>query len=376
MLNFNNKRVVIISPEAWGKMKISKHHYAIEIAKRGAKVYFLNPINFSNPKASFVEIKESEVTSIQIIDHFPNFPWWLKFQLPSLFYYFLKKHFLKIINKIDDIDIVINFDLNNHFQFHWFGDKVIKIFFPVDEPSEAQKKTGKNAQYLISITSEILEKYKRSPLKDLLINHSIQENFIFNPTPQKSNNNIEVGYAGNLFRPDIDTKTILKLVAKNQHCIFNFWGNISASKNNLGESNLQSLQFIDSLQCLPNVKLHGAVSSNELMETYKKMDVFINCYDIIKDQSKGTNYHKIMEYISTGKVIVSNNISAYKDFDKHFIAMCASRINNDQFLDLFAQVITNLEIYNSIDLQQQRIKFAQSNTYSKNLDKIASFINA
>src|SRR5690606_6788212 len=39
----NNKNILLISPEPWSHIFVSKHHYAIELAKRGNYVYFLNP---------------------------------------------------------------------------------------------------------------------------------------------------------------------------------------------------------------------------------------------------------------------------------------------------------------------------------------------
>ena len=40
---------MIISPERWGKIKVSKHHYALTLAKRGNVVYYLNPPSISGP---------------------------------------------------------------------------------------------------------------------------------------------------------------------------------------------------------------------------------------------------------------------------------------------------------------------------------------
>ena len=41
-MNVNNNSVLIISPESWGKSKVSKHHYALTFANKGYTVYFLN----------------------------------------------------------------------------------------------------------------------------------------------------------------------------------------------------------------------------------------------------------------------------------------------------------------------------------------------
>ena len=38
-----NKIILIISPNFWGDIHLTKHSYALEISKLGANVYFLNP---------------------------------------------------------------------------------------------------------------------------------------------------------------------------------------------------------------------------------------------------------------------------------------------------------------------------------------------
>ena len=37
----NKQRIFILSPQHWGTMFLSKHHYAIEFAKMGNEVFFL-----------------------------------------------------------------------------------------------------------------------------------------------------------------------------------------------------------------------------------------------------------------------------------------------------------------------------------------------
>ena len=39
----NKKNVLIISPNFWGNIHITKHHYSLEMHKLGANIFFLNP---------------------------------------------------------------------------------------------------------------------------------------------------------------------------------------------------------------------------------------------------------------------------------------------------------------------------------------------
>ena len=39
----NKKNVLIISPNFWGNVHITKHHYSLELHKLGANIFYLNP---------------------------------------------------------------------------------------------------------------------------------------------------------------------------------------------------------------------------------------------------------------------------------------------------------------------------------------------
>lgn len=103
------------------------------------------------------------------------------------------------------------------------------------------------------------------------------------------------------------------------------------------------------------------------------MDLFLICYDVRKDQSRGTNYHKIMEYLSTGKVIVSNNVTTYAGLPE-LVQMVEDREHNRRLPALFHTVARGLTIANSPELQQKRRAFAEDNTYHKQLDRIERFL--
>ena len=84
-----NKAILILSPQAWGNMLLAKHHYAIELAKRGNDVYFLNPPD--NRHWSLKKAKK-RITIKPVVNH-PNlflvsqqlfFPYNIKFHSRNL----------------------------------------------------------------------------------------------------------------------------------------------------------------------------------------------------------------------------------------------------------------------------------------------------
>jgi len=97
------------------------------------------------------------------------------------------------------------------------------------------------------------------------------------------------------------------------------------------------------------------------------MDLFLICYNPKKSQSSGSNSHKILEYLSTGKVVVSSNFSHYSG--TNLFQMVEFR-DNKSLPSLFKSTILQLSKLNSIDNLQKRRRFADSCKYSVLVNKI------
>lgn len=375
----DNLTILILSPQAWGKMFLSKHHYAIELARRGNRVYFLNPPGEGGtPSSGSIEIVASGITpGLHFVSHKLWFPYNLKFHALPLFHVLMKGHVRKILQRIEQpVDIVWSFDLGNLYPFSFFGRRPLKIFHPVDEPlNRTAINSGLGADVLFSVTREILDKYQEYAIPRHFINHGVSAEFLASAAdPGQAGGSIRFGFSGNLLRPDIDRDIFLHVVRENPAVSFECWGSYSRDQSNIGgDSDDAGTAFVAALQALPNVILHGPVPSFQLAKEIHRMDGFLICYDIAKDQSSGTNYHKIMEYLSTGKVIVSNNVSTYRD-RPDLIRMVAEREDNRRFPALFRQVTADLDRLNAPDAQALRRAFAADNTYEKQVARIASLL--
>lgn len=373
-----NKTILILSPQAWGKMFVSKHHYAVELARRGNRVYFLNPPGEGHLSKERVAVKAlPDAEGLFLITHRLYFPYDIKFHAPRLFHWLIRRQVRNILGAIGSpLDMVWSFDLNNIYPLSYFGKRAYKVFHPVDEPlNKAAILSGEGAHVVFSVTEEILEKYRHLPVARHFINHGVAEDFLCPSYRREPGDTaIQVGFSGNLLRKDIDRETLLKIVRQHPSVKFNFWGSFSLSQANMGGGeDGPTKAFIEELQSLDNVVLYGAVSSLELARAIHGMDAFLICYDIEKDQSGGTNYHKIMEYLCTGKVIIGNNITTYKN-KPGLVQMVNERDNNRELPALFDHVIRRLDEYNTTSLQEQRIAFAASNTYSRQIGRIEKIL--
>lgn len=382
----SNNVILVISPQEWGKMFVAKHHYALELAKRNNKVFFLNPPlqdGLYQVGKGFIDIVPSGAhDNLYLINHRLNFPYILKFKGKGLFLFLMRFHVKNILRLINGQagampGVVWVFDQGNMYPFRYFK-KAHKIFHPVDEPLNQQAVlSAKGADIIFSVTEEILKKYEHYPVPRLFLHHGISDYFFSGETEERPiGDAIRVGVSGNLVRPDIDTEIFLRIIRENPAVIFECWGSYNLSQSNLGGGDSEQIRaFIEELKSCPNVVLHGPVSSRQLATAMRRMDAFLICYDVNRDQSKGTNYHKIMEYLSTGKVIISNNVSTYTNAP-NLVQMVRERNNNAKLPALFKHIIERLAEYNSPELQQERIAFAKSNLYSNNVQTIEEKLHA
>jgi len=367
------KVILLISPQPWGSLFISKNHYAVELAETNV-VYYLCPEPLVKSSSKKIEIKPIDgVPNLFVIEHKLFFSFKIKFHLRRLFHFLMLIQTKRILKKINrKVDIVWSFDLGNYFPFAFFSKVPIKIFHPVDEPLNRDAiLSAKGADVIFSVTQEILSKYQSYKLPSYFINHGVEASFIKSSSffSQQDKLQIRVGFSGNLRRKDIDRKILLTIINDNPNVQFDCWGDF-ANRNNLRDiENKTTDNFINKLLSNKNVHLHGLLNPSQLADAYQQVDAFLICYDVTKDQSKGTNYHKILEFVSTGKVIISNNVTTYKNFPA-LVQMVNERTNNKQLPTLFNQVINNLNQYNSIELQQKRVSFASENTYENQINRI------
>jgi hypothetical protein len=379
MSALQNKTILIVSPQAWGKMFISKHHYAIELAKYGNTVYFLNPPIERKDLDKKIRIEACDTQKgLYLVHHRLSFPYNIKFHFIGLFHTLMRPHVKDIIKAIGrPIDIIWSFDLGNLYPFDLFPANSLKIFHPVDEPlNQTAIDSSKGSQIIFSVTREILDKYCWLDVPSNFINHGLAEPFLLPvDTNKPAGDPVRVGLSGNLLRADLDRDILLKIVNENPEVIFDCWGSYASHQTNIGGGeDAGTIAFVDQLKALPNLVLHGALMMNDLAKAIHQVDAFLICYNIEKDQSSGTNYHKIMEYLSTGKVIISNNVTTYHNRPV-LVQMVEERNTNEQLTFLFKKIIKELAYFNSPALQQERISFSRDNTYTKHIGNIEKILD-
>jgi hypothetical protein len=354
----------VVSPQNWGKLFISKHHYAIELAKLGHLVYFIEPPVetrfFSIPK---VEIFDTEYENLKVVKSKLFFSFYFKFHLAFLHHFLIRVHRKLLLRKLGIPSIVLSFDLVNNFPLDGLSDK--RIFFAADEPKADNKLTSAiGSDLIVSVSQHILDIYQRvyPNIKKLLLNHGVADEFFldYSKYPKKYKG-INVGLSGNFMFNDIDYPTLIEIIKQNKEVNFHFYGPTKIEESNIGADISENYElFYDLISHAKNTTIHGVHNKLDLAKELNQMDAFLICYHPCNGQSSGSNSHKILEYLSTGKIIITSNFSHYEGTE---LFQMGDR-KNTNLSQLFSDVIENLEQNNHESFQKNRKLFAQKNSYS------------
>lgn len=372
-MNWTKKIIYIISYENWGDMHMSKHHYAKALGMMGNTVYFINgPDRRKSLKRGEIKIEKTICEGVYSISHRPWIPLFLKEKLKYIYYIGIRAHIKSLIRATNQKpDIVWTFDAGNSLPLSYFKS-LIKIYMPVDGPFGHQQEldAAKEATLIISVTERILTRYLDCTAPKLLINHGVSPIFISEKIRTILNQPIRVGYSGSLVRNDLDIEVFLNIITSYPDMIFEFWGENNPEKSSIHlpqDISEKTKNFLEILKGSQNVILHGAVPSHDLAFGLQRMDILLIAYNIKNDQ----NHHKVLEYLGSGKTIVSSYMSSYDTLEtKKLLLMSQNKENNDELPQLFSYALNNLADLNNEVRQNERISHAKQFTYENQIGQI------
>lgn len=351
---FNQKRVLIISPESWNHISVSKHHYAKTLASIGNKVFFLNPPSQRN--ASIVD------GNITVIDHttFRGLN-----RMPQVVRNFLSGILIRRLESEygGKFDVVWTFDAFRFQNLQLFRAQ-LTIYHAVDiHIAPLEHELARSCDLILSVSELIRKRFDSYKKVNIKINHGLANHFTnamtkWEYSPKPANEIVNVGYIGNLDNWCIDIPTLLSIIESNGAVNFYFVGPYKENSS-----------LAESLKKLPNCYLKGRVPTEQLPAILQEMDLFLMCYKG-EEKEVNSNHHKILEFLSTGKPSVINYTDEY-DNHRDLVAMANS---NEELLSLFKEVLSNFEQFNQPSLVESRMKFAQANSYHahiQTIDKIA-----
>ncbi len=358
---FRHKSILLISTEAWGEHMVSKHHYAVQLAEMGNQVYFLNPPSGADRITQIAGQSEN----LHIVDFVITRG--IRFLPAFLSNRAQRKDAERLAQFCDTaFDVVWSFDNSRFYYLPAFG-KCLKIAHIMDLAVNFHTPIhAGSSDFCFGVTQEIVGRLKRFNAKTYFVNHG------FSPLEgleieASTSNRKQVAYSGNLLLHFIDRQLVLKLVNHFSHVDFNFFGGYA--KSNLSDGGDQESQaFIEQLQTATNVRLHGALDRKKLLEQLAQQDVLLLFYDSKKYAGACHNSHKIMEYLSTGKEILSTPILEYAESE-----LVHQVDDHDAYI---AQLTILLEKEADKEVQAKRVAYAADHTYLRQINRIQTIVNA
>lgn len=360
------KNILLISPESWEHIFVSKHHYATHLGERGNKVYFLNP-----PTSTFKNEKTTYKNVFNI--HYTGFSKGLRYYPAFIQRFFIRKVFNELQKKLDvTFDIVWSFDNSVFYDFKALPKSILKISHIVDLNQNFQTaKATQTANICFGVTHSIIDRLKQYNKHSYFINHGYNSNTKSDTIKIKipGKHKIKALYAGNLSIGYLDWESLFYISKNNQEINFIFIGphadNFTLNKNT-------THNFKQRFTQLSNAHFVGKLESKVLQKWYHSADILLISYQE-QNHIDQANPHKMMEYLSSGKVIVGTKTLEYQKLAKQGIIAMADK--NEELPHLFKEVAINLEQWNSDELSQKRKDFAMGNTYDKQIERIEGLLN-
>jgi len=340
---------------------VSKHHYAMLLARRGAAVFFLNPPDDSCNGISIVNVDGYPglrvVSAPKVASGLRFYPGILRCWLERLWL----SHFEKTVGK--KIDTIWLFENSRFFDMRFAGGR-LKIYHQVDLNQEFNPEIAAMTADICFCTTDIIKQRLLSfNSRVYKIHHGLPEvkngKSLTNDQVSRFDRNVPHAiYIGNLDMMYLDAELLVSVVNKFIDVQFHFVGGYS--------ENGVLKRLSDNL---PNAIWWGRVDSALIPKILDYADILLVLYkaDHYKDQASP---HKFMEYLASGKVIVATYTEEYID-KRHLLEMV---VNSKEFSERFGKVINNLSFYNSEEKQRERISFANDNTYSKQLYRVISHL--
>jgi len=313
--------------------------------------------------------------NIRIVNFSLGFPYFLKFKAKGLFDRLIRFRARALARRCKP-DIVWDFDNTGLFHdLREFSAKC-RIFHPVDQLCSGSKK-DKHADAVFSVGENILNCVVCNAPKQF-IQHGLSGPFLeygrtmLRQTKQYSlpaDRPISIGYIGNLSSATIDRIAFKTIVQNHPQVQFELFGPFPKRDDSVACEEQDWRRFITTSK---NCIVHGRRTPAEIVEQAHKIDGWLVCYDIENDINSCCNSHKILEYLATGRVVISNRITAYDGLN---LICTPERLDNLELPNLFSRTIASLLEHNSSNNRQRRLSYAVENSYMSQIRIIQTKLN-
>jgi hypothetical protein len=357
---WKGKRILLVSPEAWGEQKVSKHHYAQVLHDLGASVYFLGPASIG---AYGIRSADADLPAVVAS---PPLLRGLRF-LPTRIRARIEARHLNRIAEIcgGPFDILWNFDLYRFSSLVDRSNASIRLLHVMDLPVPAAlHRPASNADAIALVSRSMEQHVPASSPRPLHVPHGAAVAHGRNEPPPSLAPGIRLGYVGNMALRYLDLRAFQTIAERHPGCTLYFIGPMGG---HLGGHSSSQPKVWSALLSLPNVVWVGAVPSAAIHSWLNAMDLLLISYDSARYPQETAHPHKVLEYLQSGKAILSSHLRDYAYLD-HLMLMMPPGVPISDGID---QALVSLAALNGPQIQEQRRAIARASSYETHVGAIA-----
>lgn len=358
MFKLKDKAILIISNEPWGDIWYSKHNWAYELSQNN-NVFFINPpLRWAFRDLFIKKIASKNYTNtLKIINYNNRLPFTrfeLIFRLNELIVAKTIKRWLEL-NKINN-RIFWSFDPYRFSNPNLFSVSK-SIFFRVDKfrVPDRERILLENVDGLI-VTAKVLLKGTISK-QHLILSHGISEEEFTHTNDIKYEEGYFL-YVGNI-DSRLDIVLLEKLLIEFPEKKFLFIGKKANATNEIFENIFYKNKY-------ENIIIHGIEHFKNLKNYIYKSKVCLAPMDMSIDGNE-IHHHKSLQYLAMGKPILSPLFNDKINNDEHILGYVS--------INEAIQILRDIDVSETQEKAENRIKFAKQFLYSNLIKKVEDFLN-
>jgi hypothetical protein len=359
-MDLHYKNILIISPEGWRGLHMSKHHVAQGLVARGNQVFWWGPVR---PHSEVVPPPEKGgVREVAATHWFKGINW-----LPRALHRWYYGLTIRALERRAGVrfDIIWCFDTS---RLQWFPEHpAFRLLHLVDyDILYSGHGLMREADLVVTTAESINEKVRTIAPRAHIhkVGHALDPRWtLATEGPEKSWNASPrtVVYSGQFYNTYIDWEALLTVARAHPALAFKYVGNVDHA--------FPSVAF-QALKELPNVTFTGLKTKDELIPLVRSADMLIFCFNTDRKMLERANPHKVLEYLSTGNVIVGTWTLEYEAHQDLL------RMSPDpkSFADVFRDAVRHYAMLNSETERAKRIAFAGERTIGHLLDRVEALV--
>lgn len=365
MFSLRNKRILILSPQSWEGLHMSKHHLAQALAERGNTVVYLDP---PRPDVAGITLAQHGVITVATYNH------WLRGanKLPRALHMWYYRRLIRRVAQASGgpFDVLWCFDTS---RMKWFPKEMgypLLHLADIDIVDEG-KELLKGASLILCVSDDIrtkaLEFKPHAPVMD--VGHALDQRWAEFPKKDSSSTDDRpriVAYAGQMQWDQVDWDALLSITKAHRELDFHFYGPYRKDHPNPAFAAVYEL---------PNTNFHGILEKSQLIPALHHADILLLSYRDQRSKDQNTKLpklfpHKLLEYLATGNVIVSSHVSAYTERED-LLTMAPA---GENIVRQFEKAIDQYALLNTETVRAARIAFAKEHGFPELLDRIEKLI--